>query len=316
MTHRSQFRGVYGVLPTPFSADESIDFASLRRCVEFCIRAGSHGLVVPVNASEFTTLNTAERRRIVEQVTGTVGRQIPVVVGVSAETLDVAVDFASHARATGASAVMAMAPLRNPLPPDAILDYFAAIAAVFEGPVFIQSYHGYPASQLPIELMAHIITTVPGTWYVKEETFPAGQRMTELQASAGDALAGVMGGMGSRYVLDEFARGACGTMPACEVIDAHVTLWEALEDGRAAEAASIHDRLLPLLNFEQLYGPLAYKEVLFRRGVISSVHRRESAGRRLDRFDAAELTRILANLEPLLSDPLTTSSRDRVESRR
>jgi len=59
-------------------------------------------------------------------------------------------------------------------------------------------------------------------------------------------------------------------MPACEVLGVHVALWRALEEGRSEDAHSIHDRLLPLLNFEQLYGALAYKEVVpARRDLVS-----------------------------------------------
>ena len=54
------FRGVFAVLPTPFTPGGSVDFESLRRCVRFCIDAGAHGLVASVNASEFTLLTSAE----------------------------------------------------------------------------------------------------------------------------------------------------------------------------------------------------------------------------------------------------------------
>jgi dihydrodipicolinate synthase/N-acetylneuraminate lyase len=93
-------------------------------------------------------------------------------------------------------------------------------------------------------------------------------------------------------------------MPACEVVDVHVRLWEALAEGRLQEARAIHDRLLPLLNFEQLYGPLAYKEVLVRRGIIAYPGSREGNGRHLDQYDHAELDRTLANLASLLPSSL------------
>lgn len=45
--------------------------------------AGAHGLVAPVNASEFSALSDDERRRVAEIVVETAARRVPLVVGVS-----------------------------------------------------------------------------------------------------------------------------------------------------------------------------------------------------------------------------------------
>lgn len=300
MSQTERFRGVFAVLPSPFGNDGALDIDSLERCVRFCIESGASGVVVPVNASEFSSLTPAERHASVECTVGAVADAIPVVVGASARETADAVGYARHARAIGAPAIMAMAPFLDRKPDLEIVAHFAAISAAFEGPVFIQSYHAYPAAQLPVDLMLEIATTVDGEWYVKEETYPAGQRMSRLLAEGGDAIRGVMGGMASRYVLDEFARGACGTMPACEIVDVHVALWCALDEGRIEDARAIHERLLPLLNFEQLYGALAYKSVLHRRGVLETAVTREGVACALDAYDAAELDRLLGRLDGLL----------------
>ena len=77
------------------------------------------------------------------------------------------------------------------------------------------------------------------------------------------------GGVGGRYLLDEYRRGACGTMPACEVTDAHVAVWNALESGDQAESRRLFRELLPLLNIEAMYSFVVYKEVLYRRGTAT-----------------------------------------------
>ena len=61
-------RGVFAIPPTPFSEDGALDEESLRRTVQFCLSAGVHGLVTPVNASEFTALTDDERRRVVRTI--------------------------------------------------------------------------------------------------------------------------------------------------------------------------------------------------------------------------------------------------------
>jgi 4-hydroxy-tetrahydrodipicolinate synthase len=107
-----------------------------------------------------------------------------------------------------------------------------------------------------------------------------------------------MGGIAGRYLLDEYRRGACGTMPACEATDLHVQVWEALEAGEARRARDLHTRVLPLLNFEALM-PGVYNAILKRRGVIASDYVRHSGGSPLDALDHQELSAIFADLRDL-----------------
>ena len=61
MNQNESYRGIFTIPPTPFREDGEIDIPSFRRVIEFCIECGAHGLVYPVNASEFTALSDAER---------------------------------------------------------------------------------------------------------------------------------------------------------------------------------------------------------------------------------------------------------------
>ena len=110
------------------------------------------------------------------------------------------------------------------------------------------------------------------------------------------ALAGVFGGAGGRYITDELARGACGTMPACELTDLHVRQFAAHRAGDAAEVRRLFTRMLPLLNFQAVFRMAMTKEVLRRRGVITSTHVR-AAGPTLDAGDLRELDALLDELQ-------------------
>jgi len=298
---REQFRGVFTIPVTPFNEDGMMDEAGLRRCVEFCVAAGAHGLVAPVNASEFSALTDDERRRVAAIVVETAARRVPVVIGVSGLSGQHAATFARHAREIGADAVIAMPPYVRKAAPDEIVDYFRAVAGAAELPVFIQNYSAPIGTPLSAAFMLRLVREIDGIEYVKEETLPAGHVMSALLAEGEPRLRGVMGGMAGRFLLDEFARGACGTMPACEVTDVHVALWNALEAGELAQARSIYNRLIPLLNIEWLYGAAVYKEVLRRRGVIDGATMRVAGVQTLDAHDHRELDAILADISPLFT---------------
>ena len=106
-----------------------------------------------------------------------------------------------------------------------------------------------------------------------------------------------MGGIGGRYLLDEYRRGACGTMPACESADVHAQVWNLLDAGQERAARDLFNELLPLLNYEALFGTAVYKEVLCRRRIIASPFKR-LPGLTLDRYDHQELDVILTDLAP------------------
>jgi dihydrodipicolinate synthase/N-acetylneuraminate lyase len=297
-----RFRGVFAIPPTPFDDIDSIDEASLRRCVDFCIGAGVHGLVIGVNASEAIALTDAERCRAAEIVVEQAAGRVPVIVGVSGVSTASSALFARHASDAGADAVMAMPPYVRHPPPGEIVDFYARVAdAASDIPVWIQDYVAPVGTPMAPALLARILSEIEGVGFLKEETAYAPQVMTAVRELAGPRLKGMMGGMAGRYLLEEYRRGACGTMPACEVADAHVLVWNALERGDEEEARRLHGQLQPLLTYEAMYSFTVYKEVLLRRGVIASARTRVAGAGTLDAENHRELDLLLRDLEPLLT---------------
>ena len=298
----SRFRGVFTIPPTPFDDAGQVDERSLRRCVEFCVRAGAHGIVAPVNASESFTLTDDERLLVTDVVVGQTAGRVPVVIGVSGPSQAASELYAREAARSGADAVLAMPPFARRLTPAEIVDFYAAVARAADGlPVWIQNEAAFVGTPMDAAFLASICREIPSVAYVKEETAYAPQVMARLLSLAPDHVKGIMGGMAGRYLLDEFARGACGTMPACEVTDAHVLVWDALERGDLEEARRLHRQLLPLLSYEELYFFAVFKEILVRRGVIASARCRVPGAAVLDHENHRELDRLLADLAPMLT---------------
>jgi dihydrodipicolinate synthase/N-acetylneuraminate lyase len=296
-----QFRGVYAIPPTPFTEDDQVDVESLRSCADFCVRAGAHGIVAPVNASEGPFLTDGERRLVFETVVEQTNRRIPVVIGVSGVSTRHTVELAQHAASAGADALMAMPPYVKHPTADEVPAFYEALARATPLPIFIQNYQAPVGTPMSAQLVARLMREIDTISYLKEETQYAPQMMTRVKELAGDALKGMMGGMAGRYLLDEYARGACGTMPACEVTDAHAAVWQALESGNELQAREHFRLLLPLLDYEAMYSVAVYKEVLRRRGVIRTAKVRSPGTPTLDDGNHRELDQILSALSPLLT---------------
>ena len=307
MTTTSNFRGVYAIPVTPFNEDLTIDWHSLRKCIDFSVDNGAHGIVLPVNASEGPFLTDAERKEVLKTGIEVVAGAVPVIGGVSGASTVISIELTKNAASLGADAVMAMPP--NGAGGSTVWDHYAAIAEAGQLPVWIQNNKPPAGPVVPTNQMVKLLKEVEHVDYVKEESYLPGQVMTELLKKAEGAVKGLMGGMGGRYLVDEFRRGSCGTMPAGHITDAHVKLWNALEDGGVDEdglqivtdeARGIWEQMIPSLNFEFMFGVNAYKAAYWRRGIIRTPLTRNPANKSLDKLDYEELGKILDRMSDLL----------------
>jgi len=294
--------GVWPVLATPFGPDGAADEAGLRAIVRYALAAGVDGVVYPGVASEYESLAPAERERLVEVVADACGSQGQLVVGGSAADRARTLDVMRQAARAHASAVMVMAPKDRTRTSD-IVEFFRDVAAAADVPIMLQNAPPPAGSGLAIDVVLDVVRAVPAIAYVKEEAMPSGARISRLLAGAPASLRGVLGGAGGRYITDEIARGAIGTMPAVELAELHVALFAAHRAGDRAAVRRWFNRMLPVLNLQAVFRWSLTKEVLRRRGIIEHAGKR-AAGPELDPGDHRELTECLAELADVLEPPV------------
>jgi 4-hydroxy-tetrahydrodipicolinate synthase len=291
-----RLQGILPVLPTPFGADGAADAAALRRAVRFAMGAQVNGVVFPGFASEVETLTADERAALLRAVVDEVSGRVPVIAGASAADWQ---EVAAHGRLAaglGVRHLMVQPPKSIGTGAPALIDFLSRVAEAVPGVgLILQNAPAPRGSDLSPEAIVQIAGAVPQVTYVKEETLPSGPAISHVLAHAPDTLAGVIGGGGARFVLDEYARGACAAMPALEIADLHVALDRAWRDGRRAEARAIYVRTLPLLALQGVYRMRLTKHVLMRRGVLDNAAVRAPT----PDLDAMALADIDANLVEL-----------------
>jgi 4-hydroxy-tetrahydrodipicolinate synthase len=209
--------------------------------------------------------------------------------------------MAKYSQEVGADAVIAMPPYARPSPVSEVYAYYQALSEAITIPIFIQNHDAPAGMRLSPELVARMVNELPHVDWIKEETFPPGHAITAELRLCGPKLKGIMGGVAGRYLLDEYERGSCGNMPACEMTDVHSAVWNLLDSGDAAkkkEARALFNRLLPVLNYEAVV-PGVYKAILKRRGIIASDYLRTYHGNPLDANDHKELSAIFEDMQDL-----------------
>ncbi len=234
--------GIVPILLTPFHPDESIDFASLRAEVDMALRAGVHGLGIAIG-SEIFKLTSSERLEVLNAVAEQVSGEVPLVMNTSAPGTEVAVQLAIEAAEAGATRLMIWPPDFFPTGADSVATHLSRVAKAAGLPIILQDV---PQSPIPPALALRIANEVPLVDTIKVETQPNVEQVDAMVRATGDRLT-ILGGAGGGTLIEEFRRGAKGTMPFASQSRDFLAVWAALENGDESSAEEIIEtRILPV----------------------------------------------------------------------
>jgi 4-hydroxy-tetrahydrodipicolinate synthase len=288
----THYTGVIPILATPFHDDESLDLDSLARLIAFHKSVGVDGVTVLGLLGESNRLTDDERAQI---ITASVkaAEGLPVIVGTSHTGTAATIALSQQAAQLGATAVM-ITPSPQPVPSDkSVFEYFQRIAAKITLPIVLQDHPAISQVHMPVELILRLVREIPSIVSIKAEALPSPQKIGALvKGMEGGRRATILTGLGGVYGLFDLERGSDGFNTGFafpEVLVAIVREWRA---GRTDAARAIFTRYLPLLVFEAQPGVAIRKEILRRRGLVTS-HRVRHPGATIDKATSEQLARLL-----------------------
>ena len=241
-----ELRGCIPILCTPFLEDGAVDYESLERQVDWVINEGASGVATLALASEGYKLTEAERDEVSEVVVARVAGRVPVVISADGAGTDVAVDRATKAERTGATAVMVLPPSFVKPTPASLRDYYQRVGRAVEIPVIIQDAPQLTGVAMGPTLWADLAETVDTIRYVKAEGVPQGQTLTETIERSGGRLR-VFCGWGGLSMIDALERGAVGSMPAAGFTRLFAQIQQVWEAGDRSSAEALFQSELPFV---------------------------------------------------------------------
>ena len=291
--------GVLPVVQIPYHDDETIDWQTLRREVDFVFQNGAHGIVAAM-VTEVLRLTDAERDELTVRLVEFAGGRGPVVASVGAES---SWQAARHARATeqaGAAALMASPPTNTRASASEVISYYERILAATSVPLVVQDASGYVGTPLPIAAQADLFRRHPERVMFKPEAQPLGQNLSLLR-EATEGKAAIFEGSGGIALLDSHRRGLAGTMPGAEIVWAIRAEWDALEAGDLVRATALQGLIAPLVSLQYgLDGFLSIEKLLLhRQGIFPNRLVRGPVGFKLDAATENEVLRLFAALREL-----------------
>ncbi len=295
--------GVLPIVHVPFTSDDIIDEASLRRQLDWAFKVGADGCGTGM-VSEILRLTTEERLRLAHLIPEIVAGRGPIFASVGAESTAQAVTWAKEAEVASNNALMAIPPTLTPLPDAALIDYFTALAEATELPLIVQDASAYVGQAIPLDILTTLLERFgPDKILFKPEADPLGPNLSALRDATG-GKARIFEGSGGIMLVDSYRRGIAGTMPGMDLLDGIVTLWQALQDGDEDRAYEVYYPICALIAMQMqagLDGFLAIeKHLLVKRGLFENTRRRRPYKWEPDKETLAEVDRLFAHLQAIL----------------
>jgi 4-hydroxy-tetrahydrodipicolinate synthase len=231
---------------TPFKPDGAVDFEQAQRLALALLDSGSDGLVVCGTTGEAPTLSTREEMDLWRAVKQAVGGRGSVWAATSSYNTAESIEVSREAVETGVDGLLLVVPYYNKPPQEGLFRHMTEIARAVDLPCVIYNIPGRTGVSMAPETIIRAAQAAPNIIGVKEASgsLDAVARMAaELGPgfriwSGDDQLTLPMLSVGGYGVVSVTSHLVGRQMRA--MIDAHVA-------GRPDEAASLHQRLLPLM---------------------------------------------------------------------
>ncbi|MGD9164013.1 MAG: dihydrodipicolinate synthase family protein, partial [Chromatiales bacterium] len=107
------FQGSMVAMITPMAEDGSVDYAAMKKLIEFHIEQGSDAIVSVGTTGESATLDEREHCEIIARTVEYVAGRVPVIAGTGANSTSEAISLTRCAKQAGANACLLVTPYYN-----------------------------------------------------------------------------------------------------------------------------------------------------------------------------------------------------------
>lgn len=167
------FQPITGSIPaliTPMLEDGSVDYASLRKLIDWHIAEGTDCIGVVGTTGESPTVNVDEHREIIRVSVEQAKGRVPIMAGCGANSTAEAIELAKFAKSVGADCQLQVVPYYNKPTQEGMYQHFKAIAeAVPDLPIILYNVPGRSVADMQHETVLRL-AKVPGIVGIKEAT--------------------------------------------------------------------------------------------------------------------------------------------------
>jgi 4-hydroxy-tetrahydrodipicolinate synthase len=230
---------------TPFDGEGNVDYEQARRLARALLDSGSDGVVVAGTTGEAPTLSHGEKLRLFAAVKEAVGGRGAVLGGTGTNSTAATVELSQEAERAGVDALLLTAPYYNKPTQEGLYRHFEAVARATGLPCVLYNIPSRTGVNVTAETTVRL-SRIPNIAGVKEASGDLVQ-IARIIDGAGDGFRVWSGD--DAVTLPILAVGGYGVIAVVSHL-AGAQMRQMIDHylaGRAAEAARIHRRLLPLM---------------------------------------------------------------------
>lgn len=271
-----KFEGIYPVPVTPFNESGEFNFEESKKNLDKLIEAGVHGLCILGATGEYQSISLQEHKNYVKEIVPYVKDRVKVIVGVSKEMPDEAIDLANNAEEAGAHAIMILPTYYCHPAQDEIYEYYRYIVEKTNR-ISIMIYNNPGTAGVEIEHETYSkLMQLERVEIVKESSGNI-RKLTDVLMMAPDKVSVFCGWDNMAY--ESFVAGACGWISMLGNLAPKqcVNMFNAVYKEKNYEKAyEIYKKILPALNIlEEFSKPVqVIKYVLTKKGQFGGYVRR------------------------------------------
>ncbi|MDI6803598.1 MAG: 4-hydroxy-tetrahydrodipicolinate synthase [Bacteroidota bacterium] len=267
------FKGTGTALVTPFKTNGTIDVKALRNLVEYQIKNGVEAIIPTGTTGESATLNEAEQIDVIRIVAETARKRVKIIAGAGSNDTSKAIKLSKLAFQAGADAILSVGPYYNKPTQEGFLRHYKVIAEETGVPIVVYNVPGRTGSNIEAETTLRMAEKIPNIIGVKEASGNFTQIMEILRNrpkgfavwSGDDAITLPLVSLGADGVISVVAN---------EVPKMFSQMTRLALNGKFNEAAKLHNKLLPLMNFNFIESnPIPVKSALAMMGKIEEAYR-------------------------------------------
>ena len=156
-------------LVTPLKPDMSVDYATLRKLIDWHIQEGTDCIGVVGTTGESPTVNVEEHREIIRVSVEQANNRVPIMAGCGANSTQEAIALAKFAKQVGADCQLQVVPYYNKPTQEGQFQHFKAIAEAEDLPMVLYNVPGRTVADMQHDTVLRL-TQVPGIMGIKEAT--------------------------------------------------------------------------------------------------------------------------------------------------
>jgi 4-hydroxy-tetrahydrodipicolinate synthase len=231
-------------LITPMFEDGSVDYAALRRLIDWHVAEGTDCVGVVGTTGESPTVTVEEHCEIIRVSVGHAKGRIPVMAGTGGNSTAEAIELSRYALKVGADCTLSVVPYYNKPSQEGIYRHFKAIAEAVDIPMVLYNVPSRTVADMQPETTLRL-AQVPGIIGIKEASGDI-ERACWLVKQAPSGFSIYSGDDGTAVALMLLGGHGNVSVTANLAPRAMHALCMAAIEGKAKEAAAMHLKLLPL----------------------------------------------------------------------